>query len=271
MAARLPAPDIASLYQLPLAEFTAARNAMAKAAGGASAAGVIKALEKPSVPAWAVNQLYWRERRVYDRLVRASERARAAHAQAIKGKRVDLRLVEKQHMDAVRDAADAAELILRRAGDPATPATLKAVLDTLQALPGPAEPGQLTKALAPIGFGAFGAIVKGAMGAKAIAEVVTFAPSRPKPDEAAEASRRLAEINARRLTALDGIFAKATRALVGARAALAKAEAARGRAEAALQHAQAAVDDRRAEVSRLEREAREADQERSALKTDRAR
>ena len=259
--------DVDALYQLPLAEFTAARNALAKAAGKGGAA--IKALEKPSVPAWGVNQLYWRERRTYEKLLRTSERVRAAHAETIRGKKVDLRAVETQHTAAVKEASDKIAEILIRSGDPATAATMKAVLDTVQALPGPAAPGRLAKALAPMGFGAFGALMKpGAIGSKALAEVVTFAPAKARPDEAAAAAERMAAINAKRITALDTAFAKATHALVGARAALARAEKAKAAADASLQAAQATADARRADVARLERDARTADQERSALKAD---
>lgn len=262
--------DVEALYQLPLAEFTAARNELAKNAGKAGAG--IKSLEKPSVPAWGVNQLYWRERRTYDKLLRASERVRAAHAQALRakpGQRVDLRAVEAQHAAAVKEASDKIAEILIRSGDPATPATLKAVLDTVQALPGPSAPGRLAKALAPMGFGAFGALMKGSVSSKALADVVTFAPPKPKADEVAAAERRMDEINARRLRELDAIFAGATRALGRARADLERAERGRSSAEAALQQAQALADKHRAEVARLERDARAADQERSELKSRR--
>ena len=261
-------PNIDALYQLPLGEFTGARNELAKKSGKAAE---IKALEKPSIPAWGVNQLYWRERRTYDKLVRASERVRAAHQQALKakaGKKLDLAAFEAQHMAAVKEASDKVAGILIKSGDPATAATMKAVLDTLQALPGPSAPGRLTKALAPIGFGAFGALMKTDMGSKALADVVTFAPPKPKADEAAAAVKRMAEINAKRITELDGIFAKAMKALDGARAKLARADKTKAAAEAALQDAQRAADAHRAEVARLEREARTADQERSALKAD---
>lgn len=261
----MPAPDIDSLYQGPLSEFTAARNELAKKSGKAGAE--IKALEKPSMAAWGVNQLYWRERRTYEKLLRASERVRAAHQQAMRGKKIDLRALESQHNAAVKDASDKIAEILIRTGDPATPATMKAVLDTVQALPGPSAPGRLTKALAPIGFGAFGALMKGAISSKALAEVVTFAPKKPKADEAAEAARRMAAINAKRIAELDGIFAKVTKALVGAREKLARAEKAKAAAEVAFQQAQAQADAHRAGVARLEREARNADQERSELKS----
>ena len=58
------------LYQLPLSEFVSARNALAKESGTDSAE--IRSLPKPSLPAWAVNQLYWRRRDVYDDLIAAA-------------------------------------------------------------------------------------------------------------------------------------------------------------------------------------------------------
>ena len=59
--------EIDRLYQLPLDEFTAARNALAKKAGADGAS--IRSLTKPPVAAWAVNQVYWRDRSTYDALI----------------------------------------------------------------------------------------------------------------------------------------------------------------------------------------------------------
>jgi hypothetical protein len=255
--------DIDRLYQLPLGEFTDGRNALAKAAGKGGAS--IKTLEKPSAAAWAVNQLYWGERRTYDRLIRASERVRAAHAQMLKGKKIDLRTLELQHGAAVKDAAEHVRAILARAGDPATAATMKSVVDTLQALPGGGEPGRLTKALAPIGFGAFGALMKGAVSSKALADVVTFAPPKPKPDEVAEAAKRADVAAQKRLRALVAETRQLQTALAAARAKLAKAEAARAAAEGRFQDALAESKRRSAEVARLESAARAKDQERASL------
>ena len=256
--------DANRLYQLPLGAFTDARNAMAKAAGKSGAA--IKALEKPSTPAWAVNQLYWKQRRAYDKLIRASARVRAGHAQALKGKKIDLATLELQHGAAVKDAADTIRDILSSAGDPATPATMKSVVDTLQALPGGGEPGRLTRALAPIGFGAFGALMKGAVSSKALAEVVTFAPPKPKPDEIAEAAHRADDAAKRHLRELDAQSKKTAAAFKAARAKLERADATRAAADAKLQDATAESNRLRAEVSRLDREARTQDQERQHLK-----
>ena len=56
--------EIDALYRLPLAEFVAARNALARRAGDRAAA--VKGLARPATAAWAVNQLYWRRRGVFD-------------------------------------------------------------------------------------------------------------------------------------------------------------------------------------------------------------
>ena len=98
--------EIDRLYQLPLSEFTGARNALAKTAGARAAE--IKTLEKPSAAAWAVNQVYWRQRKLYDRLVTAAERLRATHAKRIGGHEADTVAAETAHRAAVTNAADAA-------------------------------------------------------------------------------------------------------------------------------------------------------------------
>lgn len=257
------ANDIHRLYQLPLGDFTTARNALAKSAG-AKGAG-IKALEKPSAPAWAVNQLYWRERRSYDALIRASDRVRAAHAQLLRGKKLDLGTLEAQHSAAVKTAADLVRGILTSAGDAATPATMKAVVDTLQALPGGGEPGMLTKALAPIGFGAFGALMGGAVSARALADVVTFAPPKPKADEVAEAARRAEAAADQRRKAIDAELKTLTAENAAARKALDRAEAERGKIEQALADATETVRRRRSEATAVDLRIKTLERERADL------
>ena len=66
--------DIDALFQLSLPEFTAARNALAsrlKKGGQAEQAEVVKALQKPPISAWTVNQLFWKHRAAFDSLVDA--------------------------------------------------------------------------------------------------------------------------------------------------------------------------------------------------------
>src|SRR5882757_4492340 len=73
--------EIDALFKLPLGEFTPARNALAarlKKAGQQAEADAAKALRKPSVAAWVVNQLHWHHRDAFDRLIEAGDRFRQA-------------------------------------------------------------------------------------------------------------------------------------------------------------------------------------------------
>jgi hypothetical protein len=143
--------QIDGLYQLPLDEFTAARNALAKASGAAAAE--IRALQKPPVAAWAINQVYWRGRPAFHALTAAAAALRAAHTAVITGKKADLRAAGKAHEDALEAVVKLAIAILRDAGQPATDATRQAIATTLRALPASLDPpGRLTQVLQPTGF-----------------------------------------------------------------------------------------------------------------------
>ena len=76
--------ELDRLFQLPLNEFTPERNALAKRAG--SEGGGIKALTKPPVAAWAVNQLFFKDRDRYDALVEAANELRRTHKAVLEGK-----------------------------------------------------------------------------------------------------------------------------------------------------------------------------------------
>ena len=150
MAPRRLETDIDRLYQLPLEEFTAARNALAKTAGDDSAD--VRQLVKPSMPAWAVNQLYWKRRELYDALIEASAALRKTHKTILGGRRADLREPSRAHEEAVDAALKGALAILQEADHPATEATRQGVLTTLRALPTNEPPGRLTETLQPGGF-----------------------------------------------------------------------------------------------------------------------
>src|SRR6478672_10635953 len=94
--------EIDELYRKTLDEFTAARNALAKESGDPAT----KKLEKPSLPAWAVNQLYWRERKLYDDVIKTSGQMRTAYTQMLAGKSADVRAAEAFHTEAMRKAKD---------------------------------------------------------------------------------------------------------------------------------------------------------------------
>src|SRR3982751_5116605 len=108
---------IDQLYQLPLDEFTAARNALAK---GAKNGAAIKALAKPPLAAWAVNQLYWRDRKTWDALIDAGENLRRTHRSVLAGRSGDVRAAGAAHDAAVQDALKATLTLLTQSGHPAT-------------------------------------------------------------------------------------------------------------------------------------------------------
>ena len=142
------------LYQVPLDEFTAARNALAKETRRAE----LKTLEKPNVAAWAVNQLYWQHRREYEALVNAAERLRSEHRKLLSGKASDIREPERLHREAVRTALDRIKDVLKQGGHAASDQTMNAVQETLAALPSGDPPGRLTKPLKPMGFEALAGV-----------------------------------------------------------------------------------------------------------------
>ena len=249
------------LYQLPLSEFVAARNAMAKEPGADAAA--VRALQKPSVPAWAVNQLYWRKRPVYDALVGRAEDLRATHMATLQGKRADLRGAGKEHEMAVEAALKATLAVLADEGQPVTDATKQAIATTLRGLPGDEPAGRLTRALEARGFEMLTGVASGgrvkpaartpappaptkgkarsAAGADQAAEAAAKARARERLAEAREAltsaSRtvRIAEQTARRE---EFEAARAAREAEKAQRRVADAEAAAAAAQAALDEAE---------------------------------
>src|SRR5687767_9670553 len=93
--------QIDALFQLPLAEFTSARNALAgrlRKEKRPIDAERVKAVAKPSAPAWAVNQLYWENPKAIDKLVAVAKRVRQAQTGKIKNVDVRALLDEKKQM-----------------------------------------------------------------------------------------------------------------------------------------------------------------------------
>jgi hypothetical protein len=150
MASHRLETDIDRLYQLPLDQFTAARNALARTAGDEAAD--VRQLTKPSIPAWAVNQLYWKDRDLYDTLIDAAGALRKTHKTILGGRRADLREPSRAHEEALDAALKGALAVLQEAGHPVTDATRQGVLTTLRALPTNDPPGRLTETLQPGGF-----------------------------------------------------------------------------------------------------------------------
>src|SRR6478672_6890823 len=165
--------EIDELYQKPLDEFTAARNALAKESGDAA----IKKLDKPSLPAWAVNQLYWRERTLFDEVIKTSGQLRTAYKQMLAGKSADVRAAEVFHTEAMRKAKDAIRRILEAAGNKGADAVMTPVAETLDALPTEDPPGRLTKPLRRTGFEALQGVTIAAKPKVAVEKVAPKAGS----------------------------------------------------------------------------------------------
>lgn len=156
----VPALDdkIDDLYKQPLAEFTAARNALAKSLSGDDAKRV-KALAKPSVVSWAVNQVYWRSRPVYDRLLKSGERLRKAQIAALEGKPAEVRAANDAHRHAIAEAVAEAERAAAAHGSKPSPDALARTFESLSVAPEAPEPhGRLTEALQPAGFEALAGV-----------------------------------------------------------------------------------------------------------------
>jgi hypothetical protein len=278
--------EIAALYNLPLADFTAARNVLAKGAGARAAE--VRALQKPPVAAWAINQLFWEHRDIYDRLIGSAADLRAAHAAVLAGKRGDVRSAGKSHEEALEEALARTLGLLRDAGQPVTDATRQAIATTLRALPGPEAAGQLTKTLQPGGFELLAGLPVSGKSTRAVVTPRPASPTqaaqapRPRADAgairrakeaAAQAERdvRLAEHAARREEFEAGRASREARkaqdGLVSARELAKEAQEALAAAEAAAEKAIAAQREAE-ERARVARAALEAAQDRAkALRT----
>ena len=110
----------------------------------------VKALQKPPVAAWAINQLFWQRRDVYDRLIGAAGDLPRRTAAVLAGKSGDVRAAGKSHEEAIEAALKATLAMLRDAGQPATDATRQAIATTLRALPGPSRRASCPKTLQPV-------------------------------------------------------------------------------------------------------------------------
>lgn len=144
-------PQIDELYALPLDEFTAARNALARTLSGRDKKD-IGSLVKPSVAMWVVNQLYWRDSATYKALIDASEKLRTAHRSALNGRSVDTAKPGELHRMTLEKAFGKAVAISEKQGVALTDTVRDAVRRTLGALPTDEAPGRLTREPPAAGF-----------------------------------------------------------------------------------------------------------------------
>ncbi|HEX3212038.1 MAG TPA: hypothetical protein VH016_05685 [Actinomycetota bacterium] len=225
------------LFGLPPEEFVAARDDLARRLrreGEPEAAKQVKALRRPPLSAWAVNQLARRPQGLGE-LLAAGERLRAAHQAALAGEgAAELRAAAKAERENVAALVVAALELLGEAGHPTTDATRDRVAATLHAAAASPEAaelvggGRLTADLDPSGFGAdAGAEGNGARGAA------------PEDDPAERRARRATAVAARddarkraRLAADQAVLATRHAERLGRLADQAEREAGRARATA---------------------------------------
>lgn len=196
--------EIDALYALPLGEFTAARNALVKRLKGSLDAAAVKALEKPTAVPFAVNQLYFHDRRVYDALMKAGEALRRAQLSALSGTSADVAGAQATHRQALATAVAAATRAADERGTKPQAEPLTRMLEALSLLPElPAPAGRLVELVQPAGFEAFAALAA-AMPSAPPARRATIHQHTPRTstrEDAAGAERRRAEAAAARKSA----------------------------------------------------------------------
>ena len=240
--------SIDALFQLPLDEFTAARNELAKHTGDAA----IKKLEKPSLAAWAVNQLYWRQRKLYDELIKTSGQVRTAYKQMLAGKSADVKAAEVFHNEAMRKAKDVIRKFIEAGGNSSSDGVMTPVTETLDALPTTDPPGRLTKPLRRTGFEALQGVTIAARPSKPIAKPE---PKKPAADETdRERKRREADqqelaMARERLRFAEAAEREAEASVDRAKRTLDRAERTRERVEGELEQATVAEKAARKELS----------------------
>lgn len=241
--------DLDGLFQLPLGEFTAARNSLAaqlKKGGRGDEADFVKSMVKPPISAWAVNQLYWNHRAAFDRLITAGERFRQAQTSRLSRKVADMRSALDERREALSRLSDLASEVLRDAGHNPTQDTVRRITTTLEAMsayaskPDGPPAGRLTQDVDPPGFESLASFVPSAG-----TRVLKKEPARQKPKLVD--SRKLAETR-------KGNIAAAKASLQEARSVFSEARSKAQRLETA--HKKAYADVREADKQLREAERR---------------
>ncbi|MFL5380824.1 MAG: hypothetical protein ACJ787_23140 [Myxococcales bacterium] len=190
---------LAELFAKPPAEFTAARNLLAKelrTGGDEEEAKSVLALRRPTAALWAANQLARRDEEALEALVEATDRMRKMQG---RGSGDELREAMADQRAALARLESAAEAALREAGLSVSQAALRAVQRTLQAaaagdrdLRAALRKGQLESELEPSGFEALLGAAPARSGAPVRkAKRAAKGPSKAEQrKEAAEAKRR---------------------------------------------------------------------------------
>jgi len=173
------AAEVERLYGLPLDEFTAERDAMAKrirADGDRDAADAIRKLRKPSAAAASINRAVRSNPNAAERLLETGNRLEEAQAAAIAGSPGDLRSASNEHADAI------AELMKTVSADlGASKALADRARETLRAVAADPElraqfaTGTLVREAEAVGFGV---------------DAIASAPAKPTARKSSKGARK---------------------------------------------------------------------------------
>jgi hypothetical protein len=248
--------NVDALFRLPLAEFIAARKTLAarlKQVERGNEADRVKALVKPSISAWAVNQLYWKHREAFDRLIATGQRFRKAQTSGLAGKVAEMRGALDARREVLSDLAHLATALLSDAGHNPTSDTMHRITTTLEAmsayasLPDASAPGRLTHDVDPPGFESLGSLIPGAGMTERTKESARLTHSQKSVGAATNTRRKAApdgdvrqleETRQARIAAAKVSLQDAKRVLIAARARAQSAQAAQKKADADTKEAE---------------------------------
>jgi hypothetical protein len=156
----------------------------------------VKALAKPTVSAWAVNQLYWKHRDSFDRLISAGQRFREAQVS-------EMRRRGDERREALEDLVRRASAVLSDSGHSASPDAIRRISTTLEAmsvyalLPDAPSPGRLTADVDPPGFDALAALMPATAPTASTARTEAPAEDTRKLEEARQEEIAAAKLSLR--------------------------------------------------------------------------
>jgi hypothetical protein len=214
---------LAALYQLPLEQFVATRDQLARrlrATGDRATARQVAALRRPPVSAWAVNQLAHVAPNAVAELLEVGAALRQAQQEALAGQpgaARQLRTATTHLRAAITRLSQRAETLLVRSGHAASDATLTRLAATLQAAAtGDAATraalvqGRLPGDLDPAGFG----LELGAAPAEPASPAGVVPEAPVAPVDQADGRREQARAAARRVLEQTGQAAERAQAVL---------------------------------------------------------
>jgi hypothetical protein len=245
--------DLDALFRLPLAEFISARATLAarlKKDGRVADANEVKAISKPPISVWTVNQLYWRHRDQFEQLISAGQRFRRAHTSRT-AKVSELNEALESRREALNRLSDLASALLSEAGHNPSLETLRRIATTLEAmsayaaLPEGQAAGRLTRDLDPPGFESLAPFIRAVPTTRRTDEPLRTASStksagarKPQTSTSTKEADRTEDANKARLAAAKASLQTARKSLLEARTKAQTLETAQRKADSVMKNAE---------------------------------